>query len=170
MVAVDLGVALGLLGITIALASVLYARAQAGAARRQADAARLAAEIQLSDTIMARIRLARREMFDEAFRRAYLEANPPMEAAMAAAGGFESFIGVRNFLDMMQEVWVMRRAGVVADHQWRAWATALPAVSRVPQFRSVVENVLARDVYEPRFAQALRTLLANASLPDPRGT
>ncbi|MGC1381349.1 MAG: hypothetical protein WA814_10060, partial [Candidatus Baltobacteraceae bacterium] len=118
----DLGVVFGATGMAIGMLSLVYARTQALHARRQADAAHLAATLEVQQAMADRMRQARTNLTSNpGIMAMYLEANPEMRELYPDVASVETTVVVRNIIDALQDIYFLRKAGIVGDHFWRNW-------------------------------------------------
>ncbi len=164
----DLGLLLGALGIGTAVASALYSRAQALEARRQVEGLQRDAVLKGSRATSDAMLVVRMgivntpELMEE-----YLAANPEMAALYGGTDRIRAVIHLRNYLDVMQDVYFLRKEGIVAPHQWRGWVAALQPFTRMPTFRSMCEGAIQRKSLDDEFLAFLREVLDGRSPPDP---
>jgi hypothetical protein len=169
-VSVDWGVVFGLTGVAVGGASLLYARTQAIHARRQADAANMATALQLQREMSDRILQHRMALIrDPVVAKLYYENIPGLvEALNDGSGTLESLVTIRNAIDGLQDVYFLRKRGIVEEYHWRSWSSAFNVIARVPIFRLVYENAVARNALDPEFAAYLRSLVDGQPLTDPK--
>ncbi len=164
----DLGLLFGALGIGTAVLSAVYARAQALEARRQVEGMRREAMLKSSRAISDAMLAMRTGLVNSPeIMREYLASNPQMAAAYGDVDRIRSVIHLRNYLDVMQDVYFLRKEGIVAAYQWRGWVGALVPFARTPTFRALCENGIARRTLDDEFAVFLRTVLDDKPPPDP---
>ncbi len=164
----DLGLLFGALGIGTAVLSAIYSRAQALEARRQVEGMRREAMLKSSRAISdAMLDMRAGLVSSPEIMREYLAANPQMAAAYGDADRIRSVIHLRNYLDVMQDVYFLRKEGIVAAYQWRGWVGALVPFARMPTFRTLCENAIARRTIDAEFAAFLRAVLEEKEPPDP---
>lgn len=170
IVNVDWGVIFGLTGVGAGVISLVYARTQAINARRQADAANLATTLQLQREMSDRIFQHRMALIrDPLIAKLYYE-NIPALAEITREDGqtLESLVTIRNAIDGLQDMYFLRKRGIVEKYHWRHWASAFSVVARVPAARVVYDNGIARDVWDPEFVVFLRPLFDGQPLADPK--
>jgi hypothetical protein len=165
----DLGLIFGLVGFVTAVLSALYARAQAVEARRQAEAAHLAAAIELNRSMNEHMLQARMGIIrSPLLMREYVAVNPALAAIYGDQEKAEAFIHLRNFLDGFQDMYFLRKQGILLDHQWRQWKAALAPAARMPTFKVIYENAVQRQAVEPEFAAFVQPLFEGKELGDPK--
>jgi hypothetical protein len=169
-VTVDWGVVFGLTGVAVGLFSLVYARTQAINARRQADAAHMATALQLQREMSDRVFQHRMALIrDPIVAKLYYENIPGLvEALSDGTAALESLVTIRNAIDGLQDVYFLRKRGIIEEYHWRSWASAFNVIARVPMFRLVYENAVARNALDPEFATYLRPLLDGTPLADPK--
>jgi hypothetical protein len=167
---VDWGVIFGLTGVAVGSVSLLYARTQAIHARRQADAANLATTLQLQREMSDRIFQHRMALIrDPLIAKIYYENIPNLpEIAREDGHTLESLVTIRNAMDGLQDMYFLRKRGIVEKYHWRHWTAAFSVVARAPVARMVYDNGIARDVWEPEFVEFLRPLFDGQPLVDPK--
>jgi hypothetical protein len=168
--AIDWGAIFGVTGFCVGLVSLVYARTQALHARRQADAANMATALQLQREMSDRIFQHRMALIrDPSIARMYYENVPGLsEALQSGEATVESVVTIRNAIDGLQDVYFLRKRGIVEEYHWRHWASAFSVIGRVPMFRLVYENAVARSALDPEFAAYLRPLIDGQPLTDPK--
>lgn len=171
LVSVDWGVVFGLTGVAVGGASLIYARTQAFHARRQADAAYLATTLQLQREMSDRIFQHRMALIrDPGVANMYYENVPGLsEALKDGSASLEGVITIRNAIDGLQDVYFLRKRGIMEEYHWRHWASAFNVIGRTRMFGLVFENAVARKALDPEFAAYLKPLLDGQPLADPKG-
>lgn len=165
----DWGVVFGLGGMTVGLLSLVYARTQALNARRQADAAHLASTLEVQRAMAERIYQVRMDLVrSPEATEMYLDANPGLRKVFADATSLESVVIVRNMLDGLQDMYFLRKAGIVGDHHWQNWVAAFGPVARIPLARRIFDNAVERNAIDAEFAAFVRPLLDGGTLVDPK--
>lgn len=167
---VDWGVTFGVTGFCVGLLSLVYARTQALHARRQADAANMATALQLQHEMSERIFQQRMALIrDPGVAKMYAENVPGLsEALQDGRATLESVVTIRNAIDGLQDVYFLRKRGIVEEYHWRHWASSFNVIGRIPLFRLVYENAVARNAFDPEFAAHLQPLLNGRPLTDPK--
>jgi hypothetical protein len=167
---VDWGVIFGVTGLCVGLLSLVYARTQALHARRQADAANMATALQLQREMSDRIFQHRMALIrDPGIAKMYYENVPGLSEALEDGKVMlESVVHIRNAIDGLQDVYFLRKRGIVEEYHWRHWASAFNVIGRAPTFRLVYENAVARNALDPEFAAYLRPLIDGRPLADPK--
>ncbi|HXW52081.1 MAG TPA: hypothetical protein VEJ41_08830 [Candidatus Acidoferrales bacterium] len=166
----DWAVVFGVTGFCVGLLSLVYARTQALHARRQADAAYMATALQLQREMSDRIFQHRMALIrDPAIAKMYYENVPGLsEALQGGKTTVESVVTIRNAIDGLQDVYFLRKRGIVEEYHWRHWASAFNVIGRVPMFHLVYENAVARNALDPEFAAYLHPLVEGKPLTDPK--
>lgn len=166
---VDWGVVFGLTGVAVAGASLLYARTQAIHARRQADAANLATTLQLQHDMSERIFQHRMALIrDPLIAKLYYENIPDLaEIAREDGAVLESLVTIRNAIDGLQDMYFLRKRGIVEKYHWRHWSAAFGVAARAPITKLVYENGIQREVWDPEFVAFLQPLFDGQPLADP---
>lgn len=167
---VDWGIVFGLTGVAVGSVSLLYARTQAIHARRQADAANLATTLQLQREMSDRIFQHRMALIhDPLIAKIYYENIPNLPETTREDGHtLESLVTIRNAMDGLQDMYFLRKRGIVEKYHWRHWTAAFSVVARAPIARMVYDNGIARDVWDPEFVKFLEPLFDGKPLADPR--
>jgi hypothetical protein len=164
----DLGLLFGALGIGTAVLSAIYARAQAREARSQVEGMRREAMLKSSRSISDAMLAVRAGLVNSPeIMQEYLAANPQMVAAYGDVDRVRSVIHLRNYLDVMQDVYFLRKEGIVAAYQWRNWVGSFVPFARTPTFRALCENVIARRTLDDEFAGFLQAVLDGKPPPEP---
>jgi hypothetical protein len=169
-VTLDWGVLFGVTGFCVGLLSLVYARTQALHARRQADAANMATALQLQREMSDRIFQHRMALIrDPGIAKMYYENVPGLSEALEdGKATLESVVTIRNAIDGLQDVYFLRKRGIVEEYHWRHWASAFSVIGRAPMFHLVYENAVARNALDPEFAAYLRPLVDGRPLTDPK--
>jgi len=165
----DPGLLFGAFGIGTAVLSAIYARAQAREARSQVEGMRREAMLKSSRSISDAMLAMRSGLVNSPeIMQEYLAANPQMVAAYGDVDRVRSVIHLRNYLDVMQDVYFLRKEGIVAAYQWRNWVGSFVPFARTPTFRALCENVIARRTLDDEFAGFLQAVLDGKPPPEPR--
>lgn len=171
-----LGVTLGGAGLVTSTASVLYCKRQADAAHRQADEARRQTEASGRVAVMesnlamyARFRDVRNEFLrHRQLEKEWRETQPAFHAMFDACGGLENFIVVREAMDTMQDVFFLRKDGVVTDHYWHVWTrTFYRFYAKMPTFLQVFEFAAKEGLLHPDFVAFYRPVITGSAVGDP---
>jgi hypothetical protein len=167
----DLGIVFGVTGMTVGLLSLVYARTQAVHARRQADAAQLATALELQRAMAERIYQARMDLVTNPdVAKEYIDANPQLHAIYAKSGTLTGVAIIRNAIDALQDIYFLRKQGIVLDHQWANWTSSFVPIARMGLARSIYDNAVARGALDARFAAFLLPVFDGKMLDDPKGT
>ncbi|HKE37859.1 MAG TPA: hypothetical protein VKB39_10505 [Candidatus Baltobacteraceae bacterium] len=167
---VDWGVVFGLTGVACGLGSIVYARTQSIHARRQADAANVATTLQLQREMSDRIFQHRMALVqDPIVAKVYYKALPALPEAGAEDGVvLASLVTMRNAIDGLQDMYFLRRRGVVERYHWRHWTSVFNTVSQAPTMRLVYDHGVEHNVWEPEFVEFLRPVFDGQPLADPK--
>ena len=173
---IDLGTVFGLAGLGVALASLLYVRTQAEASRIQAQAAReqagLAqrlASLEVSLRLSERTFEIRRDLMDNPVLMAeYYRKNPGIEKLSERVGGMAALMMMRKMLDTFQDIYLLRREGIVTDAHWANWIAAFRPFARIDGMQELFENATSRGIYAGDFQQYCRAIFADRPVDDPR--
>ncbi|HEY1654868.1 MAG TPA: hypothetical protein VGF86_07140 [Candidatus Tumulicola sp.] len=167
----DLGIVFGVTGMTVGLLSLVYARTQAVHARRQADAAQLATALELQRAMAERIYQARMDLVTNSeVAKEYIEANPHLHEIYGNNGTLTGVAIIRNAIDGLQDIYFLRKQGIVQDHQWANWTSSFVPIARMPLTRSIFDNAVARGALDVQFAAFLIPVFDGNILGDPKGT
>jgi hypothetical protein len=171
-----LGVVLGAASLVATGASAIYFRSQARAAHRQVEEARRQTETADRLALMrsnlemyARFRDTRNQFlrFDN-LEREWRETQPRFAEMFDACGGLDNFIAVREAMDTMQDVYFLRRDGVVTDQYWHVWTrTFFRFYAKMPTFLKVFEFAAGEGLLHPDFVSFFRVAIEEGGLPDP---
>lgn len=167
---VDWGVVFGLTGVAVGCGSLLYARTMAIHARRQADAAYLGTTLALQREMSDRIYQHRAALIrDPAVAKAYYEAVPDFAKLLdEGTVGIEGITTVRNAIDGLQDVYFLRKRGIIEEYHWRSWASAFAVLACTPVMRIVYDTAVARNALDPEFVAFFRPLFDGTPLADPK--
>jgi hypothetical protein len=171
-----LGVVLGGASLIASAASAVYFRSQARASHRQAEEATKQSEnadrlalMQSNLEMYARFRDTRNQFlrFDN-LQREWRETQPRFAEMFDACGGLDNFIAVREAMDTMQDVYFLRRDGVVTDQYWHVWTnTFFRFYAKMPTFLKVFEFAADEGLLHPEFVSFFRGAIAGDALADP---
>jgi len=166
---VDWGIVFGLTGLAVGLGSILYARTQAIHARRQADAANLATTLQLQREMSDRIFLHRMALVEDPIvSKVYYKALPQLPDGPSDSTVLASLVTMRNAIDGLQDMYFLRKRGVVQKYHWRHWTSVFNTISQAPTMRLVYDHGVEHDVWEPEFVAFLRPVFDGQKLADPK--
>ena len=98
----------------------------------------------------------------------YLDANPALRELYPDPQAAESAIVMRNLIDGLQDMYFLRKRGIIGDHHWRNRMAAFAPVARIAMTRQIFENAATRDALEPEFAMFLRPIFDGQPLADPK--
>lgn len=167
---VEAGAVLGAAGLAVALASILYARAQAMAARREAVEASRVAAVEAERAFGAAYwEVQARFLADPGTLAELREGTPKLAALMDQVGGHQRFLLQRQWIENLQDVYFLRKAGALRDHHWRAGVTSIPPVLRMPTCQRVFESLARAGGLEPEFVAWFRAASAGHPPADPAG-
>jgi hypothetical protein len=151
--ALDLGVVLGAAGLAASGATVLYAHGQLKALRQQADEARRVAVLDSSREMLSRYQeLRTRWLTHPQGLAGLLEVLPGLDAAIAQAGDMPMYLLFRDMLDTFQDIFFLRRAGIVSDDQWSMWRNNhMRSPVRAPGYQENFRYAAQRGLLHPDF-------------------
>lgn len=165
----DWGVVFGLTGLGVGLLSIIYARMLSIHTRRQADAAYLATTLQLQREMSDRIFQHRMALIrDPIVAKLYYKNLPDVPDVTREDVLLESLVTVRNAIDGLQDMYFLRKRGVVEKYHWRHWTSVFNAIASAPTMRLVYDHGVERDVWDPEFVAFLRPIFDGEPLADPR--
>lgn len=172
------GVVLGAASLVASAACVVYFRSQARAAHRQAEEASRQSEnadrlalMQSNLEMYARFRDTRNQFlhFDN-LQREWRETQPRFAEMFDACGGLDNFIAVREAMDTIQDVYFLRRDGVVTDQYWHVWSkTFFRFYSKMPTFLKVFDFAADEGLLHPDFVSFFRSAITDGLVADPAG-
>lgn len=166
---VDWGIVFGLTGVAVGSISLVYARTQAIHARRQADAANLATTLQLQREMSDRIFLHRMALVEDPIvSKVYYKALPTLADGPADGAVLSSLVTMRNAIDGLQDMYFLRKRGVVEKYHWRHWTSVFNTISHAPTMRLVYDHGIEHDVWDPEFVEFLRPVFDGQPLSDPK--
>jgi hypothetical protein len=168
---VDWGIVFGVTGMTIGSLSLVYARTQAVHVQRQADAAQLATTLELQRAMAERIYQARMDLVtNPEVAKEYVESNPHLRELYGDHGTLAGVAIVRNAIDGLQDIYFLRKRGIVQDHQWQNWTSSFAPIARMPLTRSIYDNAVARGALDAQFAAFLLPVFDGKPLRDPKSS
>jgi len=168
---VDWGIVFGGTGMTIGLLSLVYSRTQAVHSQRQADAAQLATALELQRAMAERIYQARMDLVtNPEVAKEYVDSNPHLHELYGDHGTLAGIAIVRNAIDGLQDIYFLRKQGIVQDHQWQNWTSSFAPIARMPLTRSIYDNAVARGALNAQFAAFLLPVFDGKTLGDPKGS
>lgn len=160
----DLGVVLGAAGLAASAATVLYAHGQLKALRQQANEARRVAVLDSNREMLQRYQdLRTRWLTHPKGLAGLLEVLPGLDAAVDRAGDMQMYLLFRDMLDTFQDIFFLRREGIISDDQWSMWTTNhMRSPVRAPGFEENFRYAAKRGLlhadfvafYEPFFQAA----------------
>jgi hypothetical protein len=107
---------------------------------------------------------------DPSVAKAYYEAIPHFAKLLdEGAVGIEGITTIRNAIDGFQDVYFLRKRGIIEEYHWRAWYSAFAVLARSPVMRIVYDAAIARSALDPEFAAYFAPLLDLQPLADPKG-
>src|SRR6266487_1279571 len=152
------GVALGAAGCVASAASAVYFRSQAHAAHRQSDVADRVAMMESNLQMYARFRETRNQFLRfPNLQKEWRETQPSFAEIFDACGGLDNFIAVREAMDTMQDVYFLRKDGVVTDQYWHVWTrTFFRFYAKMPTFLRVFDFATEEGLLHPEFVSFYR--------------
>ena len=155
----------------VGVVSLVYARTQAVHVRRQADAAHLSGTLAVQRDMTDRVTQARLDMIGDAnFMAQYLEANPGLHEVFHDQAMLRTATVMRNLIDGFQDIYFLRKRGIVEDHHWRNWSTAFVPLAHIATMRVVYDNAVRRGAIDPEFARFMEPLFDDRPLADPKSS
>jgi hypothetical protein len=163
------GVVLGGAGCVASLASAVYFRSQAHAIRRQSDVADRVAMMESNLEMYARFRETRNKFLQfPNLQQEWRESEPRFGEMFDACGGLDNFIAVREAMDTMQDVYFLRKDGVVTDQYWHVWTnTFFRFYAKMPTFLRVFDFAAEEGLLHPEFVSFYRGTLDGGTHTDP---
>jgi hypothetical protein len=101
-------------------------------------------------------------------RKMYYEAVPNLPPVLLDEDGNSTFVILRNAIDGLQDMYFLRKRGIVEDYQWRNWMTAFTVLGRLEATRAVYDNAVSRSALDPEFLAFLAPLFDGRQLADPK--
>jgi hypothetical protein len=170
------GVILGGAGCVATAISAVYFRQQAAAAHRQADEARRQSE-SATRVAMMQSNLAMYERFRETrnqflrfpnLEREWRETQPAFSEMFDASGGIDKFVAVREAMDTLQDVYFLRKDGIVTDQYWHVWTrTFFRFYAKMPTFLKVFEFAAREGLLHGEFVTFYREIVEGRTPRDP---
>jgi hypothetical protein len=166
---VDYGIILGLLGVASGAASLIYSRSQVVAARRQAEEATRATLLESNREISVRLQQIRSRFFNVPGIRDELQhTRPEIQEVVDAVGGGDVYAFFRDTIDTFEDIFVLRRAGIVRDEHWRVWiGSQMGVYAGLPRFQSIFKLAKQEGFLDPDFVRFFEPLLEGKSVVDP---
>ncbi len=85
-----------------------------------------------------------------------------------ACGGLDNFIAVREAMDTMQDVYFLRKDGVVTDQYWHVWTnTFFRFYAKMPTFLRVFDFAAEEGLLHPEFVSFYRGTHDGGTHADP---
>ena len=104
----------------------------------------------------------------ENLQNEWRETQPRFAEMFDACGGLDNFIAVREAMDTMQDVYFLRRDGVVTDQYWHVWTkTFFRFYAKMPTFLKVFEFAAGEGLLHPDFVSFFRVAIDDRALADP---
>ena len=135
----------------------------AESAKEQATEALRAADLLADSAVSARVR----EMRSRNFR-----ANPNLPAGIQEiiknVGGPDAYSVMLDSMDIAQEIYMLRKRGLVSDENWRRWMNdQMVLISQSPTFRDIFRRDADQGVLFPEFVQAFQPVFEGRRIADP---
>jgi hypothetical protein len=100
--------------------------------------------------------------------REWRDTQPAFSEMFDAAGGIDKFVAVREAMDTLQDVYFLRKDGIVTDQYWHVWTrTFFRFYSKMPTFLKVFEFAAREGLLHPEFVAFYREAIAGRTLRDP---
>jgi hypothetical protein len=165
------GVALGAAGCIASGASAVYFRSQARAAHRQSDVADRVAMMESNLQMYARFRETRNQFLRfPNLQKEWRDTQPSFAEVFDACGGLDNFIAVREAMDTIQDVYFLRKDGVVTDQYWHVWtSTFFRFYAKMPTFLRVFDFATKEGLLHAEFVTFYRGVIDGETPPDPVG-
>ena len=166
---VDYGVILGLLGVASGAASLIYSRSQVVSTRRQAEEATRITTIESNREISVRLQQIRSRFFKVPDIDSELgKSQPEIMAAVDSVGGGEVYSFWRDVMDTFQDIFALRRSGIVTNEHWRLWTgSQMKIYASIPRFQ-IVFRVAVNELYlSPDFVRFFEPILEGRPAGDP---
>jgi len=165
------GVVLGAAGCVASGASAVYFRSQARAAHRQSDVADRVAMMESNLQMYARFRETRNQFLRfPNLQKEWRETQPRFAEIFDACGGLDNFIAVREAMDTMQDVYFLRKDGVVTDQYWHVWtSTFFRFYAKMPTFLRVFDFATKEGLLHQDFVTFYRAVIDGEPVTDPAG-
>lgn len=166
---VSASLAIGVLGVATGLVTVLYARNQVKAAHRQADEAARIADVEGSRRTLEDFHAVRRRRFTNPALLAEAKvASPEIVELLDADGGAEAFLVNCETLDTFQEIYFLRKRGILRDEHWYLWSQMhMLGPAKLPAFQRYWRVASQNEWLHPEFLAFYAPAFAGASLGDP---
>jgi hypothetical protein len=163
------GVVLGGAGCIASAASAVYFRSQARAAHRQSEVADRVAMMESNLQMYARFRETRNQFLRVPnLQKEWRETQPRFSEIFDACGGLDNFVAVREAMDTIQDVYFLRRDGVVTDQYWHVWTnTFFRFYAKMPTFLRVFEFAAEEGLLHPEFVTFYRATIGGGTPADP---
>lgn len=135
----------------------------AESARQQAADALVAADLLASSAVSARVREMRARNL-----RSNPNLPPDIQEVIQRAGGADAYSVVLDAIDIAQEVYFLRKRGLVSDENWRHWIDdQMALVARSPSFEDVFRRDAAEGELFAEFATAFEPVFQGRLMVDP---
>ena len=74
---------------------------------------------------------------------------------------------VRNAIDGMQDMYFLRKSGVIGRHHWRSWTGVMVPFMQISLTRKVFDRGVTIGTIDTEFASFMQSALAGQPLADP---
>ena len=101
-----------------------------------------------------------------ALKAEYTKANPRLSEIYGDVP-LEAIAILRNAIDGFQDIYFLRKKGIVQRHQWLNWSTSMVNVVRIPMTRQLFNLGMQRGAFDPEFVEFVAPLFETGELPDP---
>jgi hypothetical protein len=175
---IDAGTLTGITGAILATISLIYARSQAHAQRRQVEEmqrqteeTRRAQHFETSHALM-KDAIAARQDWAVHFRKEWAPPTigTPLEETLSLLDGNGDLVfRLRAYVEQLQEMFVARKADLVADDHWRAMHWLVRSFFAPEIDRTIFEGFVEMGWVTPEFAKFGRELVVSGIWKDPLG-
>lgn len=175
---IDLGTLMGALGLAAGIASLLYTRLQVRAERIQAAETIRVSILERNTEMIERSMEIRRRFLgiptvQQEFLKNVIKQQPLSEIVglVTGADGIDRYLAYRDAMDLGQDAYFLRRAGIMPDEYWQVWSKVHMKIwSRFPAFETTFRSCASAGWLHPDFARFFESYFRNTGVTDPQGT